>query len=285
MAPLRSSELSTSGTVIPEENPNDTLQVVRIPAEVNGDDSSSSDVYSDGTKSGDELEVMEAGPPSGVSCHKLDLALIRFRRQKLTAQNRAQIQMLIPDSVDFRLQSGLHPMRHFPGMVVVHFDSVKAGLRFPLHPFFVSLLNFYNVVPAQIMPNSYRSIAGFICRCHSVEVTPTLELFHYFFSVIPQQSHGFLVVSSRPGHILFCDAPSSIKGWKDRFFFVSVPNGLIPRKWNAFPPKSPEPFISEELSQDVIAVEAGGCFKIMSYLTPERLIRAGIGTARIPGLT
>ncbi|CAH9115853.1 unnamed protein product, partial [Cuscuta epithymum] len=197
-------------------------------------------------------------------------------RQKLTTQNRAQIQMLIPDSVDFRLQSGLHPMRHFPGMVVVHFDSIKVGLRFPLHPFFVSLLNFYNVVPAQIMPNSYRSIAGFICRCHSVNVIPTLELFHYFFSVIPQQSHGFLVVSSRPGHILFCEAPSSIKGWKDRFFFVSVPNGLIPRKWNAFPPKSPEPFISEELSKDVIAVEAGGCFKIMSYLTPKRLIKAGI---------
>ncbi|CAH9094424.1 unnamed protein product [Cuscuta epithymum] len=285
MAPLRSSEPSTSGTAIPEENPNDVLRVVPIPAEVDGDDSSSSDVYPDGTKSGDELEVMKAGPPSGASCHKLDLALIRLRRQKLTAQNRAQIQMLLPDSVNFRLQSGLHPMRHFPGMVVVHFDSLKAGLRFPLHPFFVSLLNYYNIVSAQIMPNSYRAMAGFICHCVEAKVTPSLDLFHYFFSIIPQQAQGYLVASSRSGHILFSKAPSSIKEWKDRFFFVSVPTGLIPRKWNAFPPKSPEPFISEDLSQDIIAVEAGGCFQIMPYLTPERLIKAGIGTARIPGLT
>ncbi|CAH9069763.1 unnamed protein product [Cuscuta europaea] len=106
--------------------------------------SSSSDDDSDDTKSGDELASMAAGPPGDVPRYKIDLRLIREWRQKLTSHNRAQI----PDPMNFRLRAGLHPMRHVPRMVVVHLDSVKAGLRFPLHPFFVSFLNFYEIVPA-----------------------------------------------------------------------------------------------------------------------------------------
>ncbi|CAH9103209.1 unnamed protein product [Cuscuta europaea] len=242
--------------------------------------SSSSGESSDGTKSEDEMDLMAARRPNDVPRHTLDLSLIRARRQKLTATNRAEIPALIPDPVDFRLRAGLHPLRHAPGMVVVHFDSVRAGLRFPLHSFFVSFFNFYEIVSAQVMPNSYRAMAGFICRCKDVGASPTLDLFHQFFKVAPQQTHGYLAASSRTGHILFKGNPTSIKGWKDRFFFVSVPDGLIPCKWNAFPRKTPDPVLSEEIYKDVLAVEKDKCCDIMTYLTPNRLVKAEIGTAR-----
>ncbi|CAH9051247.1 unnamed protein product [Cuscuta europaea] len=263
----------------------ETATNTRAEAEDLPSTSSSSSEDSDDTKSEDELASMEAGRPNDVPRHTLDLKLIRERRQKLTSHNRAEIPALIPDPVDFRLQAGLHPMRHRPGMTIVHFDSIRAGLRFPLHPFFISFFNFYEIVPAQIMPNSYRAMAGFICRCKDAGARPTLELFHQFFKVAPQQTHGYLATSARTGHILFKGNPTSIKGWKDRFFFVSIPDGLIPRKWNAFPRKTPDPVLTEEIYNDVLAVEKDKCMDIMNYLTPERLITAGIGTARSLGFT
>ncbi|CAH9081340.1 unnamed protein product [Cuscuta europaea] len=126
------------------------------------------------------------------------------------------------------------------------------------------------------MPNSYRAMADFICRCKDAGARPTLDLFHQFFKVAPQQTHGYLATSARTGHIQFKGNPTSIKGWKHRFFFVSVPDGLVPRKWNAFPRKSPDPVLTEEIYKDVLAVEKDKCVDIMSYLTPDRLIEAGI---------
>ncbi|CAH9052825.1 unnamed protein product [Cuscuta europaea] len=263
----------------------ETTTNTRAEAEDLPSTSSSSGESSDGTKSEDEMVLMAAGRPKDVPRHSLDLGLIRARRQKLTANNRAEIPALIPDPVDFRLQAGLHPLRHAPGMTVVHFDSVRAGLRFPLHPFFISFFNFYEIVPAQVMPNSYRAMAGFICRCKDVGASLTLDLFHQFFKVAPQQTHGYLAASSRTGHVLFKGNPTSIKGWKDRFFFVSIPDGLIPHKWNVFPRKTPDPVLTEEIYKDVLAVEKDKCCDIMTYLTPDRLVKAGIGTARSLGFT
>ncbi|CAH9110825.1 unnamed protein product [Cuscuta europaea] len=264
----------------------ETATNTRAEAEDLSSSSSSSGESSDGTKSEDEMDLMATGRPNDVPRHTLDLSLIRARWQKLTANNRAEIPTLIPDQVDFRLRAGLHPLRHAPGMVVVHFDSVRAGLRFPLHSFFVSFFNFYEIVPAQVMPNSYQAMAGFICRCKDVGASPTLDLSHQFSKVAPQQTHGYLAASSRTGHILFKGNPTSIKGWKDRFFFVSVPDGLIPRKWNVFPRKTPDPVLSEEIYKDVLAVEKDKCYDIMTYLTPpDRLVKAGICTARSLGFT
>ncbi|CAH9111616.1 unnamed protein product [Cuscuta europaea] len=272
-------------TVPFDEGSKATTAEVRAETGDSSSSSSSSSEDSDDTKFEDELASTAAGRPNDFPRHTLDLKLIRERRQKLTSHNRAEIPALIPDPVDFRLQAGLHPMRHRPGMTIVHFDSIRADLRFPLHPFFISFFNFYEVVPAQIMPNSYRAMTDFICRCKDAGARPTVELFHQFFKVAPQQTHGYLATSARTGHILFKGNPTSIKGWKDRFFFVSVPDGLIPHKWNAFPRKTPDPVLTEEIYKDVLAVEKDKCMDIMSYLTPDRLVKAGIGTARSLGFT
>ncbi|CAH9083640.1 unnamed protein product [Cuscuta europaea] len=46
-------------------------------------------------------------------------------------------------------------------MTMVHLDSIKAGLQFPLHQFYFDFFRCFNVVPAQFMPNLYRLISIF----------------------------------------------------------------------------------------------------------------------------
>ncbi|XP_077242481.1 uncharacterized protein LOC143882994 [Tasmannia lanceolata] len=38
----------------------------------------------------------------------------------------------------------------------IYEESLRAGLRFPLHPFFTAVLRYYGLAPAQVAPNSWR---------------------------------------------------------------------------------------------------------------------------------
>lgn len=61
--------------------------------------------------------------------------------------------------------------------IFLYEDSLKAGLRFPLHPLVKEIMRFYNICPTMVAPNSWRSIIGFISMCSQVQVTATLPLF------------------------------------------------------------------------------------------------------------
>ena len=63
----------------------------------------------------------------------------------------------------------------------LYVDHLKAGLRLPLHPFFIKVFEAYDVVPGQLTPNSIRTICAFVVMCHIVKVKPTLSLFQTFF--------------------------------------------------------------------------------------------------------
>lgn len=45
-------------------------------------------------------------------------------------------------------------MKYVPeGCVAVYKDSMETGLRFPLHPFVVEVLNAYNITVSEVYPN------------------------------------------------------------------------------------------------------------------------------------
>ncbi|CAH9074776.1 unnamed protein product [Cuscuta europaea] len=193
-----------------------------------------------------------------------------------------ELQVLLPPPAYYSLRGADNLFMRRPGMVMVHMDSLKAGVRFPLHPFYLDFFEFYGAVPAQFMPNSYRQISAFLVLCKSLGLAFSLELFHYFFQVTPQNADGFLSVAARPTRKLFEGAPSSIHDWKTCYFFICYANDRLPVRWNGYPPKAPTPKLTPVLQEAVDKLRLGGVRRLKGLLTIEALSNARIGTARDP---
>lgn len=116
-------------------------------------------------------------------------------------------------------------------------DQLKGGLRFPLHPFLLRVLNYYKVPIAQVVPNGIRIIIRFLLTCLEQDVTPTLELFRYFFQMKKAaQTEGYIGFSSRGG--LRITTPDNNSGWKPRYLFFRLTGVLrmagpqLREEWN-----------------------------------------------------
>ncbi|KAL2498746.1 putative Transposase (putative) [Abeliophyllum distichum] len=70
-----------------------------------------------------------------------------------------------------------------PREVVVYRDSVTAGLRFPLHPLFVSFFNEFHVTTGQLTPNSWRISTYFLYLCLTNNIDSCLRLFRSIFDM------------------------------------------------------------------------------------------------------
>ncbi|KAL2461752.1 Uncharacterized protein Adt_45172 [Abeliophyllum distichum] len=73
--------------------------------------------------------------------------------------------------------------RSDPREVVVYRDRMTTGLRFPLHPMFVSFFNEFHVTPGQLTPNSWRISTYFLYLCLTNNIEPCLRLFRSFFDM------------------------------------------------------------------------------------------------------
>ncbi|GKV50977.1 hypothetical protein SLEP1_g57655 [Rubroshorea leprosula] len=80
----------------------------------------------------------------------------------------------------------------------VYSHYLMAGLRFPLPELLIGLLLDYNIGLTQLVPNAMRG-------------SSRRDKGWYYFT--PR-------VANKEGRILFTAGPSSIKGWKEKFFFV-----------------------------------------------------------------
>ncbi|XBI07756.1 hypothetical protein VPH35_135610 [Triticum aestivum] len=57
-----------------------------------------------------------------------------------------------------------------PGAICVYARALKAGMRVPLHRFFSEVLAHFGIAPAQLTPNGWRTMAGFMVACRSAGV-------------------------------------------------------------------------------------------------------------------
>ncbi|KAL2505981.1 Uncharacterized protein Adt_21602 [Abeliophyllum distichum] len=82
-----------------------------------------------------------------------------------------------------------NPSERIPGSdlreVVVYRDSMATGLRFPLHPLFVSFFNEFHVTFGQLTPNSWRISTYFLYLCLTNNIEPCLRLFRNVFDMYP----------------------------------------------------------------------------------------------------
>ena len=104
----------------------------------------------------------------------------------LTSEDLGRIRgyCFIPSEFDLEVP-GPSDRVHCPpvGWLGIYEDSLKAGLRFPIHPFVIKLLTEYNMCPAQIVPNSWRIIIGFLSLCLLHKRTPTVNLFRACYTL------------------------------------------------------------------------------------------------------
>ncbi|KAM0918535.1 hypothetical protein ACQ4PT_009038 [Festuca glaucescens] len=128
----------------------------------------------------------------------------------------------IPDDFTPVIAGDRSPRAPPPGSVVVYADALEAGMRLPLHPFYVTVLSHYGIAPGQLMPNGWRALAGFVVLSHFTGVPPSLAVFRHFFSLcgFPHKHYSF---SSNDAVGLLFRQLNNLKnpGWKEEYFFVS----------------------------------------------------------------
>ena len=133
-------------------------------------------------------------------------------------------------------------------------DQLKGGLRFPLHKLIKDILGHWEISLAQLAPNAFRQICGFIACCRFLGFSPNLDLFRHFFLIrVISKNSGQFYFASRPrvAHLVG-SGPSSIKHWKKKFFFVDLKQVGVSKPWN-YAPNLPNdrPEISEQNARKI----------------------------------
>ena len=110
-----------------------------------------------------------------------------------------------------------------PGEVAFYEAAFPASLRFPLHSIIRLILQFYNICPAQLIPNAWRSIACSMAMWRVFKYTLSVSEFRNLFSLNsnPKPDQGWLYFKARNNKTLLGGYPNNVKGWKSKFFFVS----------------------------------------------------------------
>ncbi|KAL2517024.1 Uncharacterized protein Adt_13271 [Abeliophyllum distichum] len=177
-----------------------------------------------------------------------------------------------------------------PGEVAIYQDSLKAGLRFPLHPFLVEFFCTFNLSPGQLVPNALRMLNYYLLVCLRNDVDPSVDVFRLLFEMKLLDRYDCYVVFSHrdrglPSHEHFKipNCPSSNSGWKNRYFFVKLVAGNFPfpLDWGVPPLEvfNSTPILTEQEIDSLIilrAIELLGR-SMNDALTDDALVSAGIG--------
>ncbi|XBI35895.1 uncharacterized protein LOC119328300 [Triticum dicoccoides] len=114
-----------------------------------------------------------------------------------------------------------------PGAICVYARALEAGMRVPLRGFFREVLAHFGIAPAQLTPNGWRFMAGFLVLCESAGVPPSVAVFRRFFHLsIMDQKHEkgwYFFRSRRDITSLPNGGCKTTPGWRHEFFFLSSP--------------------------------------------------------------
>lgn len=116
------------------------------------------------------------------------------------------------------------PCHFLPKEVCFYEADFQCGLRFPIHPFIMELVNHFNSAPGQFMLNSWRIVISsmeiwmVLTEGDMTRVDEFICLYHLKES--KEYENYKLMPWVRKARIII-DLPSSFRYWKLRFFFVS----------------------------------------------------------------
>ncbi|KAL2532366.1 Uncharacterized protein Adt_05717 [Abeliophyllum distichum] len=178
-----------------------------------------------------------------------------------------------------------------PGEVAIYQDSLKAGLRFPLHPFLVEFFCTFNLSPSQLVPNALRMINYYLLVYIRKGIEPSVDVFRLLFEMKPLDRYDCYVVFSHrdrriPAHNHFKipNCPTSNSGWKNRYFFVRPVNGefSFPLDWGIppFEDFNSTPILTESEIDSLIILRAIAPLgrSMNDVLTNDALVSADMST-------
>ena len=148
-----------------------------------------------------------------------------FRRhQTLCKSNESDVTVIACDNDEPICRDGnLFPIspRKFTFLYVTLFE--KLGLRLPFNTFEKELLTVLNVSPSQLHPNSWAFIRAFQILCTHFGITPSSNMFLYFFELRSPHKHLLASLSGVSGRGLLTLYNSSYKGFKGIFIKIVTP--------------------------------------------------------------
>ena len=95
-----------------------------------------------------------------------------------------------------------------------HTRSLENGLRFPLPNFIRDTLIEYDVVPSQLVPNTWRILCAFYLGCKKKGITPTVRHLKRFYYLKSREEFYFFQARD---HKIVTGLLDSSKGWKRLF--------------------------------------------------------------------
>nr|GMD84065.1 hypothetical protein DM860_001373 [Ipomoea batatas] len=166
------------------------------------------------------------------------------------------------------------------GYVALSLLAVKYGFRVPPPPLFNEVCRYFNLVPGQLSPNSFRFVATFLSLCDSLSIPPTLSLFTQLFYVaaVGSRSPGSIQIVPREG-LRFEGTSKSFKRWKERFVFVRLVGSAFdfPTSWPSYYFKLDRPPApTGVLAQQVQAFRDLGPVQVIACIELEALENAGL---------
>ncbi|CAL5046319.1 unnamed protein product [Urochloa decumbens] len=163
-----------------------------------------------------------------------------------------------------------------PGAVCVYADALEAGMRVPLRPFFAEFLSYFGLAPSQLAPNCWRLMAAFAALCRSAGVhPPPVAVFRHHFGLraLKNVKGIYCFVGKDTGVALFTGLPDSIKGWKERFFFLKSSSSApwpCPVLWGEPTKKSmADPMLTSEekgVVEKLLRVRGAAAIDVRTYL-------------------
>jgi hypothetical protein len=171
-------------------------------------------------------------------------ALSYFSRVTQDDIDRMRRRYQTPDDVVLRIPDSDERAccPKYEGNVAFYEADLRAGLRFPVHPFVRELLDFLGLAPGQVNPNGWRTIVSCMAmwRVNS-NGCEDLTVDEFLFCYEPYQialSRGFWTFKNRDANTKVVQGlPSSDRIWKDKYFFVCGDN------WERLPQEDPRDFV------------------------------------------
>ncbi|KAL2455328.1 Plus3 domain-containing protein [Abeliophyllum distichum] len=117
------------------------------------------------------------------------------------------------------------------GCTALHLNAFVSGMRLPLHPMLQRILRAYDLAPTQVTPNGWSQMVGgmYLWFRHSFGMEMALHVFQTIYQLRKLQKKKGR--EEEAGWYYFCpwgshkplvtSCPSSIKQWKESWFWVS----------------------------------------------------------------
>lgn len=103
----------------------------------------------------------------------------------------------VPTEVEIAIPRMCNDVLHLPsGFYSIYVDQLKAGLRIPLFPLLVDILDHYHLALTQLVPNVIRIVFYFQLFCEQKKVWGSISLFSWFFLLKSARSLGWYAFSS-----------------------------------------------------------------------------------------